>query len=61
VGGECSVLIMDDAIQVRGGGNVSAPGFDPGGDADEVRPEHVDRVRQVGCVWDAGTESCACF
>jgi hypothetical protein len=35
------VLVVDDAVQVRGGENVLVPGVDPGDEVDGVRPEHV--------------------
>jgi hypothetical protein len=43
---------------VRGGENVIAPGFDPGGEADGVRIERVGSVRQVDGVLNVGTDPC---
>jgi hypothetical protein len=43
---------------VRGGENVIAPGFDPGGEADGVRTEHAGSVRQVDGVLNAGNDPC---
>jgi hypothetical protein len=51
-------MITNVVSQMRGGENVIAPGFDPGGEADGLRIDHAGSVRQVAGDLNAGTEPC---